>query len=109
MTTSYASLTGPGKGDQFDVTDVGDTWTEMVNVDANLSLYECLQGETITGFTGAHAAGCTLLRVRNQVTNVIKMMEFCDVEGESKWRPVETPFQVQDQDILEAFHVVVPT
>lgn len=109
MTTSYCTLTGPQGGEAFDVTDVGDAYTEMVNELANLSLYECMLGQQVTGFIGSHAAGCTMVRVRNTQTNKVKMLEALDVNTEEVWRPVEVPFVVEMDDILEAFHVVVPT
>lgn len=109
MTTSYCSLSGAFGSEAFDVTDSGDAYTEMVNEPANLSLYECMKGQKITGFIGSHAAGCTMVRVRNTVTNKVKMLEALDVVTEEVWRPVEFPFVVEDNDILEAFHVVVPT
>ena len=92
MTTSYVTLTDAQGGEAFDVTDVGDGVTEMVNELANLSLYECMLGRTITGFIGSHAGGCTMVQVRNQQTNRIKMREFLDVIPAQEWRPLETPF-----------------
>lgn len=109
MTTSYCTLTGPSGGSAFDVTDAGDAYTEMVDEPSNLSLYECMKGQKVTGFIGSHAAGCTLVRVRNTQTNKVKMLEALDVITEEVWRPVEFPFVVEENDILEAFHVVVPT
>jgi len=105
-------LTGPDKdnpGLAFDVTDVGDAFTEMVTELDNLSLYEAAKGMRVTGFIGSHAAGCSMVQVRDRTTNVIKMMEFLDVITEEEWRPVEIPFQVGPDDIIECFHVVVPT
>ena len=93
----------------FDVSDVGDAYTEMVDEISNLSLYEVMLGQRVTGFIGSHAAGCTMVRVRNTQTNKVKMLEALDVVTEEEWRPVEFPFTVEKDDILEAFHVVVPT
>ena len=109
MTTSYCTLTGPAGGTAFDVTDVGDAFTEMVDEVSNLSLYDIMKGQTVTGFIGNHAAGMSQVRVRNTQTNVVKMLECLDVHDEQKWRPLEQPFTVQEDDILECFHVVVPT
>ena len=93
----------------FDVTDVGDAFTEMVNEPANLSLYDCMLGQTIHSFVGNHAAGGSFVRVRNTQTNRVKMLESLDVHDEQQVRPVETPFVVEQDDIIECFHVVVPT
>jgi len=109
MTTSYCSLTGRNNSVAFDVSDVGDAYTEMVDEISNLSLYEVMLGMEVTGFIGSHAAGCTMVRVRNTQTNKVKMLEALDVITEENWRPVEAPFRVEKDDILEAFHVVVPT
>jgi len=109
MTTSFVTLTGPGKSIAFDVTDSADAYAEMVDEIANLSLYEVMLGHRVTGFIGSHAAGCTMVRVRNTQTNQVKMLEALDVITEEEWRPVEFQFQIGPDDILEAFHVVVPT
>jgi hypothetical protein len=109
MTSSYCTLIGPQGGRRFDVTDVGDAYTEMVSVTGNLSLYECMKGMTINQFMGDQAAGCTMFRVRNTVTNKVKMLEAADEHAISFVRPTEFQFVVEDNDILEAFHVVVPT
>jgi len=109
MTSSYCTLIGPQGGRRFDVTDVGDAYAEMVDVASNLSLYECMKGLQIHSFIGDHAAGCSMFRVRNTVTNRVKMLEAGDVHAESIVRPVEFPFVIEDNDILECFHVVVPT
>ena len=109
MTSSYCTLIGPNGGRRFDVTDVGDAYTEMVSVTGNLSLYECMKGMSINQFIGDHAAGCSMFRVRNTITNKVKMLEAGDVHAESIVRPVEFPFVIEENDILECFHVVVPT
>jgi len=109
MTSSYCELTGPSGGEAFDVTDVGDAYTAMENIGANLPLDECMLGQAVSGFSGSHAAGCTMVRVRNTNTNRVKMLEAVDVLSEENWRPVEIPFVVEKDDVLEAFHVVVPT
>ena len=109
MTSSFVTLTGPRGGVAFDVTDVGDAFTEMVDEISNLSLYEIMEGQQITGFIGNHAAGMSQVRVRNTQTNQVKMLECLDVHDEQQWRPLQKPFVVQRDDILECFHVVVPT
>ena len=109
MTTSYCTLTGPKNCVAFDVTDAGDAYTEMVDEISNLSLYEVMKGQRVTGYIGSHAAGCSLVRVRNTQTNRVKMLEALDPVTEEVWRPVEFPFIVEEDDILECFHVVVPT
>lgn len=109
MTTSFCSLIGPDGADSFDMTDTGDAFVTMVNETSNLNLYEVMKGKRITHFIGDHAAGGTLVRVRNTITNKVKMLECLDVHGEAKVRPVEKPFTVDENDILEGFHVVVPT
>ena len=110
MTLSYCSLTHSGGAEAFDVTDVGDAYTTMVTELDNLALDDSgIKGKRITGFIGSHAAGCSMVRVRNSVTNVVKMLECLDVVTEEVWRPVEIPFTVQEDDVLECFHVVVPT
>lgn len=109
MTNSYCTLIGLQGGRRFDVTDAGDAWTEMVDVASNLSLYECMKGMTVNQFMADHPAGCSVMRVRNTVTNQVKMLELADVHGLSIVRPVEFPFVIGDNDILESFHVVVPT
>lgn len=109
MTTSYCTLIGPQGGRRFDVTDAGDAFTEMVSVTGNLSLFDCMKGMTVHSFIGDQAAGCTMFRVRNTITNRVKMLEAADETGLSQIRPVEFPFVIEENDILEAFHVVVPT
>ena len=109
MTSSFCSLSGPNGGVNFDVTDVGDAWTEMVSVTGNLSLYDVMLGMPVNEYIGSHAAGCSMVRVRNTVTGLVKMCEALDVITEENVRPTTTQFTVQLNDILECFHVVVPT
>ena len=109
MTSSYCTLIGPDGARRFDVTDVGDAYTEMVSVTGNLSLFDCMKGMRIHSYIGDHAAGASLFRVRNTITNRVKMIEAGEIHGESKVHPVEFPFVVEENDILECFHVVVPT
>jgi len=91
------------------MTDAGDAWTEMVSVTGNLSLYECMKGMPVNQLIGDHPAGCTVFRVLNTVTDRVKMLEAGFITGHSRVIPVEFPFVVEDNDILEGFHVVVPT
>jgi hypothetical protein len=91
------------------MTDAGNAVTEMVSVTGDLSLYEVMKGMQIHSFMADHPAGCTMVRVRNTVTNKVKMLEAADAHGISIVRPVEFPFVVEENDVLEGFHVVVPT
>jgi len=109
MTTSYCTLTGTQGGLAFDVTDAGDAFTEMVDELSNLSLYECMKGQAITGWVGSHAAGASFIRVRNTVSNKVKCLEALDVITEETLRYFDRPFVIEQDDILECFHVVVPT
>ena len=109
MTTSYCTLTGLQGGLAFDVTDSGDNWAEMVDELSNLSLYECMKGSVINGYVGSHAAGASLIRVRNTVTNRVKCLEALDVITEETLRYFDTPFVIEQDDILECYHLVVPT
>ena len=109
MTSSYCTLIGNAGGRRFDCTDSGDAYVEMVSVTGNLSLFDCMKGMPVHSFIGDHAAGGSMFRVRNTITNRVKMLEAGDVHGESIVRPVEIPFTVEENDILECFHVVVPT
>ena len=109
MTSSYCTLIGPQGARRFDVTDVGDAFTEMVSVTGNLSLDDCMRGMTIHSYMGDQAAGASLFRVRNTNTKKIKMLEAADEHSLSVVRPVEFPFVIEEGDVLECFHVVVPT
>ena len=110
MTSSFCALTGPQGGDNFDVTDVADNFASMVNILANLPLDECMLGQQVTGFIGNHiAAGTSQVRVRNTNTQRVKMLEVLDPITEEEWRPLEFPFVVEKDDVLECFHVVTPT
>ena len=109
MTSSFCALTGPTGGENFDVTDVADNFASMVSVLANLPLDECMLGQQVNGFIGSHiAAGAGFARVRNTNTNRIKMLESLDPISEEEWRPIEFPFIVEKDDVLELFHVVTP-
>lgn len=108
MGTGYAQLHGPQGGFSFDVTEVQDTWTEMVDIDNNLSLFEVMKGKTVNQYLGSYSGGAGFIRVRNRLTNKVKMLEPLALVTEEVTRYV-TPFQVQEDDILEQIWVTTPT
>lgn len=108
MTTGYCELHGPKGGTAFDVTEVQDSWAEMVDIANNLKLYEVLLGHTINQYLGAYSTGMAFVRVRNRQTNVVKMLEPLTILTEETTRYVK-PFVVEQDDVLEEFWVTVPT
>jgi len=108
MTTGYCSLHGPQGGTAFDVTEVQDSWTEMVDIANNLSLYEILKGKMINQYLGSYSSGAGFVRVRNRQTNQVKMLEPLAIVTEEETRSIP-PFTVQDDDILEEIWVTPPT
>jgi len=108
MTTGYCELHGPKGGTAFDVTEVQDTWTAMVDIANNLQLYEVLKDHTINQYLGSYSSGAGFVRVRNRQTNKIKMLEPLTIVTEEKTRYVP-PFVVEQDDVLEEIWVTPPT
>ena len=108
MTTGYCEVHGPRGGTAFDVTEVQDSWAEMVDIANNLSLFEVLRGHTINQVLGAYSTGAGFVRVRNRQTNVVKMLEPITILTEERTRYCP-PFTVEQDDILEEFWVTPPT
>jgi len=108
MTSGYVSLHGPNGGTAFDVTEVQDSWAEMVDIGNNLSLYDALPGKTINQYIGEYSTGAGFVRVRNRRTNQIKMLEPMTILTMGATRYIR-PFTVEPDDILEEFWVTPPT
>jgi len=108
LTTGYVSLHGPNGGTVFDVTEVQDSWAEMVDIANNLSLYDILKGKRINQYIGEYSTGAGFVRVRNRVTNQIKMLEPMTILTMGATRYV-MDFTVEVDDVLEEFWVTPPT
>lgn len=105
--TAYATLSGPeGSITTAATTATDDTWTEGKDEAGALSLYQVFKGKVVNACSGNYAAGGGAIRVRNTVTNVVKMIEFIALAQCDEMAYIERPFVVEDKDIIEFFTVV---
>jgi len=111
VTSGYCQLISDSEAMALTCTEVGDAWTEMTSEVGTLSLYECFKGRVIRSYCGSHGAGSGMARVRNILnpTVPIKMLEPLPIVTEERVRYLKHPFIVEEGDILEEFHAVVPT
>lgn len=107
--TVYAQVHGPRGGMDYTATCTDDAWTELKSGTGTLSLYETLLGYPINQVLGSYAAGGGMVRVRNTVTNRVKMIEPLPIVTEERTGFLDQPFVVENYDILEAFTEAVPT
>ena len=98
-----ATLLANGQGLCYTLTGTDDQWDEMKDSVNGLSLYEGMLGQTIQALYGYYTAGSGKVRVRNTLTDRIKMNECLPmVKGQSMiW--LERPFKVEDQDVIEVW------
>lgn len=108
--TVYGELSGDQGGIDFTATCTDDTWTELLDGSSGntLSLDDILLGKSINTISGSYNAGGGQIRVRNTVTNDVKMLEFLAIVTEEHTREIEA-FTVEPDDIIEAFTVATPT
>lgn len=85
----------------FLVTATDDAWTELVDRVNSLSLYRVMQGKTVDRYLGSYALGCGCIRIRNQTTNQVKMIELLDKAGSEKVHPIFSPVKIEYNDVLE--------
>jgi len=111
MTTQTCKVTvsGPRGAIGLTATCTDDTFTELKDDVNTLSLYQVAKGMPINMVGGYYTAGSGIFRVRNTLTNAIKILDCLPmVKGAHIW-PIKTPFVVQDNDILEVYCTVAGT
>ena len=104
--TIYCQLNG-NKGGAFTATCTDDAWNELLDANSQ-SLWKVLKGAEISQVLGSYDAGGAMVRVRNSVTNEVKMLEALAIVTEEQTIYVD-PFEVEQDDILEAFCEAPPT
>ena len=88
-------------------TEVQDTWTEMLDSNG-LSLFESMKGKTINQITGSYSSGAGFVRIRNRVTNQVKMLEPLALVTFEKTRYISS-VSIQQDDVIEEIWVTPPT
>jgi hypothetical protein len=86
-----------------------DVATELLDETASKSLGRIYGGHTITAINGSYAAGGCMVRVRSRRSGgVTKMLEFLSNITEEDTQLIP-PFQINYDDIIEAFTEAAPT
>ena len=101
--TVMACLYGPQSGRRFSVTATDAVMNEITSETGTLSLYKVLRGKTITHVSGQYAAGIAIGQIRNTQTNQIKAIFPLDIIGEERYRRLDAPVTIQENDILETY------
>jgi len=104
--TCRATLFGGSKALNFTATCTDDQWNELKDSVFTLSLYEVMQGETITALRGSYAAGGAQLRIRNTQSNQVKVIECLPMTKGEYVRPLTRPVQIQMYDVVEVFSTI---
>jgi hypothetical protein len=108
--TTIIGFQGPGGGPpgtstarRFTATSTDATTNEQLSSVGSLSLYKVMKGAIITHAMGQFAAGIGLGRIRNTSTNKVKAHIIMDAIGEEKYRPLDRPVAVEENDIVEVY------
>ena len=107
--TGLASLLGPEGGFKFSATCTDDSWTELVDEVSSLSLYKVMKGRQVTHYTGQYAAGGGIFRIFNTNTNQVKAVFLGNIITEEKVYEFPAGVTIEENDVLQAKTVAVPT
>ena len=94
------------RGDEFTCTGVDGSWTEMVNTDT-LSLWQVLEGATLTGYCGSYTTGGGLIRIYNTVSRQVKTMALLNIITEEEFALFYKPVRVAKNDIIQVHTLAV--
>jgi hypothetical protein len=94
------------KGDEFVLANTDGAWGELINADG-LSLWEVLQGETISGYIGSYTTGGGIIRVYNPNTGRVEIMALLDIITEEVFHEFDHEFTVKNGDLLQVFTMAV--
>lgn len=107
MTTNACliTLSGPDGSIGFTTTATDDAWTASKDNVSTMNLFEVAKGKRINAYMGSYTAGSGMIRVRNTVTNRVKMLEALSMPKGMVGGivPLSTPFTVEQDDILEIY------
>ena len=100
------TLFGQNLNLNFDATATDDQWNELIDAVNDLSLYEVMLGETITGACGYYTAGSGMMRIRNTQTNKVQVIEPLHMLKGQTYFSFSRPVKVNMYDVLEVFTTV---
>jgi hypothetical protein len=105
-TTLVGADNGGTKALNFTATCTDDQWNTLKDSVYTLDLFEVLKGQTIYGMRGSYTAGAGIIRVRNTISNKVKVLECLPMLKGEHYQPFRKPFVVEDQDVIECFSTV---
>jgi hypothetical protein len=106
---TYITLSGPHGAVGFAKNATDDQWNTCTDNVQTLNLHEVFKGRVVNAIVACYTAGSGMMRVRNTQTNKIKMFEPLTILKGLRFTPLERPFVVEVDDILEVYTTAAGT